>query len=235
MIKIELSGIWHRYPGMSAWALENVSAVFSSSRIILVSGHNGSGKTTLLKIAALLYRPLRGEVMVNNRSFWKMNEIEKAMIRRSIAYVHEKPILIRGSVFENIAYPLKIRGLDRRDVAEKVEKVLGELELVEYVDKSAKELSAGQSQLVAIARALVADPELIFLDEPFAHLDTGRSELVAMAFRERRRNGAGIVIASHGGGEMPDGLEPDEVMMLEGGRIRWRQAPERLERCEEKD
>ncbi len=220
MMVIELRGIWHKYPGMAAWALENISAELTSGRVILVSGHNGSGKTTLLKIAALLYRPLRGDVIVDGQSFWEMSEAEKIAARRKITYVHEKPILIRGSVLENIAYPLRIRGLDSRNVAERAEIIMKELELMELADKNAKELSTGQSQLVAIARALAVEPELILLDEPFAHLDSERSRLVAAALQERRRNGAGIVIASHGGGELPDELEPDEVIVLEEGRIR---------------
>lgn len=236
MMTIELRHVWHRYHRMTTWALEDVSAELKADRIILISGHNGGGKTTLLKIAALLYRPLRGEVVTNGQSFWEMSEAERIAIRRRIAYVHERPILIRGSVLENIAYPLRIRRLDSRDAARRMEKVMGELELMELADKSAKELSAGQSQLVAIARALVAEPELILLDEPFAHLDSKRSELVAVALQERRASGAGIVIASHGRGDMPDGLEPDEVIVLEEGRIRWRrQYPESSERREEKN
>lgn len=220
MITIELRNIWYRYPGMTAWALENVSAELKSGRVILISGHNGSGKTTFLKIAALLYKPLRGEIMVDGQSFWKMNEIEKIMIRRRIAYVHERPILIRGSVLENITYPLKIRGLDSRDAVERVGRIMKELGLMKLADKSAKKLSAGQSQLIAIARAIAAEPELILLDEPFAHLDSRRAEFVAAALRERGKNGTGIVIASHGRGELPDILEPDEIITLEEGRVK---------------
>jgi len=219
LITIELRGIWHRYPGISNWALKDISATFSSGKLILVSGHNGSGKTTLLKIAALLYRPWHGEIIVEGCNFWKMNEAEKIKIRRKITYVHEKPILLRGSVFENVAYSIRIRGVDRCDATEKAESIMEELELIKLSDKSAKELSAGQSQLVAIARALVADPELILLDEPFAHLDTRKSKLLSQALKVRRKNGVGIVFASHSRGKLPEDLEPDEVIVLEEGQI----------------
>jgi tungstate transport system ATP-binding protein len=220
MTTIELRGVWHHYPGASSWALKGISAEFSSGGITLVSGHNGSGKTTLLKIAALIYRPSCGEVTVDGRGFWMLEEAEKIMVRRRIAYIHEKPILMRGSVLENIAYPLRIRELSQGDAARKAGEVMGELGLTGLADKSAKELSAGQSQLVAIARALVAEPELILLDEPFAHLDSRKSELVARALQARRRNGVGIVIASHGRGELPEELGPDKIMALEDGRVK---------------
>jgi ABC-type sulfate/molybdate transport systems ATPase subunit len=102
----------------------------------------------------------------------------------------------------------------------KAKTIMRELELMDLADKSTKELSAGQSQLVAIARALAAEPELILLDEPFAHLDSWKSELIAQVLQARRRNGVGIVIASHGRGELPEGLEPDRIIILEDGRIR---------------
>jgi ABC-type multidrug transport system ATPase subunit len=220
MTTIELRGVWHRYPGASSWAIKGISAEFGSGEITLVSGHNGGGKTTLLKVAALIYRPSCGEVTVDGRGFWMLEEAEKIMARRRIAYVHEKPILMRGSVLENIAYPLRIRGLSQGDAARKAGEVMGELGLTGLMHKSAKELSAGQSQLVAIARALVAEPELILLDEPFAHLDSRKSELVAQALQARRRNGIGIVMASHGRGELPEKLEHDRVIILEDGQIK---------------
>ncbi len=220
MITVKLRHVWHRYPGMIGWALKDISTEFGSRRIILVSGRNGSGKTTLLKIAALLYKPWRGEVTVDGQSFWEMDEAEKIMSRRRIAYVHEKPILLRGSVLENVAYPLRLRGLKWGNAASKAEEIMRELELVELADKDVKELSAGQSQLAAVARALVADPELIFLDGPFAHLDSRKSELVGQVLRARERNGAGIVIASHGRGELPKGLEPDKIIALEEGQVK---------------
>jgi ABC-type multidrug transport system ATPase subunit len=220
VITIELRDIWYCYPGASLWALKEVSIELGSGEIMLVAGHNGSGKTTLLKIAALIYRPTRGEVSVDGWDFWMLKEEERIMVRRRITYIHEKPVLMRGSVLENIMYPLRIRGLGREDAAMKAKTIMRELELMDLADKSAKELSAGQSQLVAIARALAAEPELIFLDEPFAHLDSWKSGLVAQVLQARRRNGVGIVIASHGRGELPEGLEPDRIIMLEGGRIR---------------
>lgn len=222
MMIIELRDIWHQYSGMPTWVLENVSIELESGKIILISGHNGSGKTTLLKIAALIYRPLRGEVMVDGRSFWEMNDAEKIVVRRRITYVHEKPMMIRGSVLENIMYPLKLRGFSLSNVIEKARIIMDELELIELANKSAKELSAGQSQLIAIARALAMEPELIFLDEPFAYLDSRRSKLVAEALQRRRKSGIGIVIASHGREEILGGLEPDEVIVLEIGRIKQR-------------
>jgi len=109
MIIIKLRGVWHHYPDASSWALKDVSVELGSGGITLVAGHNGSGKTTLLKIAALIYRPTRGEVTVNGRDFWILEEAEKIMVRRRITYIHEKPVLTRGRVLENIMYPLRIR------------------------------------------------------------------------------------------------------------------------------
>ena len=219
MITIELRGVWHRYPSTSNWVVKDVSVTFSSGKLILVSGHNGSGKTTLLKIASLLYKPWRGEVIVDGYNFWEMNENEKIKIRRKITYVHEKPILLHGSVFENVAYSLRIRGFNQHDAVKKAENIMEELELIELSYKSSRELSAGQSQLVAIARALVIDPELILLDEPFAHLDTRKSELLIQALKVRKKSGVGIVLASHSRDKLLEGLDPDEIILLEGGQV----------------
>lgn len=219
MTTIELRGVWYRYPGMNGWALREVSTKFSSGKLTLISGHNGSGKTTLLKLGALLYRPMRGVVMVDGRSFWSLDDSERTGIRRRVSYLHEKPILLSGSVLENIAYPFRIRGIGWEAAAERAQEIMRELELLELAGRSARGLSAGQAQLVALARVLAAGPELLFLDEPFAHLDSRRLELVGRALHSRMKRGMGIVIASHARGELPEGLRPEEVIVLEEGRV----------------
>jgi len=214
---IELRDVWFTYPGSREPALRGVSIAIRSGEAVLVQGPNGSGKTTLLKIIALLYRPSRGSVLVDGEEYWGRDPSTRLRIRRRVVYVHEKPILLRRSVLENVLLGLRIRGVE--DAEERALRVLRELGIEELAKRSWRELSAGQAQLVSIARALAVEPEILLLDEPLAHLDRDRRAVLVEVLRRLKRSGVGIVIASHWPRSEVVDLGLDKVFEMSGGAL----------------
>lgn len=217
MVKIELKNVWYRYLHAGDWVLKDITLATRDGEAVLITGHNGSGKTTLLKIASLIYRPTSGNVIVDGADFWELSEPEKTRVRRKIAYVHEKPLMLRGSVLHNIMYGLTLRRVDAEEAVRKSREVLEELGMWEYRSLNAAKLSAGQAQLVAIARALALDPETLILDEPFAHLDSKKRETLVSTLVKRQERGACIIISSHQTA-ISDSIKMTKVVTLENGR-----------------
>ncbi len=194
---IELSGVWFRYPRSIKWALREVSVRFRPGEIVAITGPNGSGKTTLLKIASLIYKPTKGEILAWQSRFWGLRKNDKLNIRRRVVYVHEKPIILRRTVLQNIAYGLLVRGIRYEEAMERASAMLKQLGLSHLACRNAKELSAGEAHLVAIARALVLEPKIAFLDEPFSYLDRNNKQRLVNMIKELRDRGVGFVIATH--------------------------------------
>jgi energy-coupling factor transporter ATP-binding protein EcfA2 len=190
---IELKHVWFSYDGRR-WALMDVTVAVSRGEVVAVVGPNGAGKTTLLKIMGLIYRPTRGSVVVYGTDPWRRPSIE---LRRRIVYVHERPIMVRGSVYDNIALGLRIRGVNGLEARMRVREVAETLGISELLERSAKHLSTGQAQLIAIARALVVNPDVLLLDEPFANLDDEKREVVANLIAKLARGGKTVIVVSH--------------------------------------
>jgi ABC-type multidrug transport system ATPase subunit len=191
-MEVRLEGVWHSYDGVS-YALRNVTLAFKGPGVHLIVGPNGSGKTTLLKIASFILKPSRGRVLVDGRDFWSLGEPEKAALRRMVGYVHDKPILVRGSVRYNLELGLRLRGEgDDRSLVEYAFRY----RLLDVLDKPASALSAGQAKAVAIVRALALKPRLLALDEPFTFLDNYRVKLLLQDI-ERLSGETTIIIATH--------------------------------------
>ncbi|HWQ17800.1 MAG TPA: ABC transporter ATP-binding protein [Sulfolobales archaeon] len=217
-LRIYLRDIWFKYDAKGEWALRGITIDFNSNEATMIRGHNGSGKTTLMKIASLIYRPTKGSVTIDDKDFWDLDDSDKIFFRRRVAFIHDKPIMLRGSVRYNIEYGLLVRGIRKEEVSKRYEEVIEELGLRAIENKSSHRLSAGQAQLVAIARALVVNPEIIFLDEPFAYLDNERRRILVRALRERRENGVGIIIVSHDL-EISLQIGIDRIITMENGEI----------------
>ncbi|MFN3267697.1 MAG: energy-coupling factor ABC transporter ATP-binding protein [Zestosphaera sp.] len=218
MVHVELSNVWFQYPNTRKWVLKDISLSIGSNELLVVTGPNGSGKTTLLKIISLIYEPSKGSVVVDRRNFWELSSSEKILIRRKITYVHEKPVILRGSVLYNIAYGLIIRGHKKEEALKKSREVLEELGLQDYALLSAHELSTGEAQLVALARALTLNPETLVLDEPFAHLDVRKREVLTKLLKEKVEEGVSVVISSHQSDYLRS-LNATKIVNLEDGRI----------------
>ncbi|MEM7144373.1 MAG: ABC transporter ATP-binding protein [Verrucomicrobiota bacterium] len=171
--ELVLEGIGYRYPGAEEDCLRGIGGTIRAGEFVAIVGRTGSGKTTLLHILAGLLAPARGEVRADGDSI--MDGL--ASWRSRVGYVAQAPWLFPGTLLENVGFGEAGEGLDRERVAGLLEGVgLGELDLDEVVGEGARELSGGQRQLVAIARALYRGPEVLLFDEATAALDAATEE-----------------------------------------------------------
>ncbi len=220
---IELRGVWHMYPGSRRWALEGVDLDILEGRILAVVGPNGSGKTTMLKLAGTLYRPTRGTVRLWGSDFWASDGPRRLRLRRLVVYVHEKPVLVRGTALHNVAYGLLLRGYPPEEALERARRVMERMGVAELAGRERGQLSAGEAQLVSILRAVAAEPRVLLLDEPTAHLDLEKRRRLASLLRELRDRGVGVVVATHD--YLLARRVADEAVVLEEGRVRARGSP----------
>lgn len=136
--------------------------------IIAVVGPNGAGKSTFLQVLALLQQPTTGEVLFNGIVVNKANSLT---YRRRMAVVFQEPLLLNTTVFNNVSQGLKLRGYNKKEIPAKVDIWLEKLGIAHLAQRMPRFLSGGEAQRVNIARAMVLDPEVLFLDEPFTALD----------------------------------------------------------------
>jgi sn-glycerol 3-phosphate transport system ATP-binding protein len=151
----------------SAHVLHGIDTSFSDGEFIVILGPSGCGKSTLLRIIAGLERQTAGDIRIGGKV---MNTVEPA--ERNIAMVFQNYALYpHMSVYENMAYGLKVRGLPKSDIDARVDKAAKMLELAHLLDRRSRQLSGGQRQRVAMGRAIVRDPQVFLFDEPLSNLD----------------------------------------------------------------
>ncbi|GFE63008.1 ABC transporter ATP-binding protein [Litoreibacter roseus] len=183
-----------------------VDLTLENRGITVVLGPNGAGKTTLL-------RAMHGIERINGGSvIWA---VPPEVARLKQAYVFQTPIMMRRSVADNLAYPLKLRGAPKAEIADQVALWAERIGLADALGRSAPQLSGGEKQKLALARALVASPDVLFLDEPCANLD-GRSmrEIEALLIGARDA-GVGILMTTHDLGQCKR-LAEDIVFIIKG-------------------
>jgi len=177
--------------------LRGVSLEVAPREAVLVWGPNGSGKTTLLSLLGGLDVPTRGSVALAGREISRLTESELAKVRlHDVGFVFQTHNLIEDlSVEENVALPLR---LAKRDPADRVRELLEAFDLTRLAARRPGQISVGESQRVAVARALANGPKLLLADEPTAALDAKGTAAVLEAFeRARAEFGAALVLATH--------------------------------------
>ena len=202
MLPMEARGI--RVARQGRTILGPLDLTVAGEGITVVIGPNGSGKTTLLRALHGLDRLRDGEV-----------QFAAADARARQAFVFQSPVLLRRSTRENIAYPLRLRGA--QEIAARVGDVADRLGLGGLLDQRAASLSAGEQQKLALARALVAGPDLLFLDEPCAALDGAATRDIEAVLHEAAATGTRIVMSTHDMGQARRLAR--EVVFLHKGRI----------------
>ena len=186
------------------------------SRLYTLIGANGAGKSTLLNIMAFLSPPTAGEIFyAGKRVDWNHGSVEEP--RRKVTLLHQSPYLFEGTVHANVAFGLKARGIPGEERRRAVEKVLAIVGLQGFGDRKARELSGGETQRVAMARALVLKPEVLLLDEPLANIDRETTALLETVIASLPAQGTTVVMTTHN----PDhpGRLNGEPIFLEGGRV----------------
>ena len=172
----------------------------------IVLGPNGSGKTTFLKVLHGVARLSEGE------RHWSCPE-EEAIQHQ--AYVFQTPTMLRRSVRQNLAYPLKLLGLPKIEVSERVEKWARRIGLQGALDRPAPRLSGGEKQKLALGRALIRNPKVLFLDEPCANLDGRSTREIETLLANAHSKGTRMVMATHDIGQARR-LASDLIFMLNG-------------------
>lgn len=194
---IVFEGITKRYPGGHE-ALTDVSFELRHGELVVLSGHSGAGKSTLLRLIALIERPTGGQVFVDNQNTSRVKRRKIPAYRRQIGMVfQDHKLLYDRPVFDNVALPLIIAGVSRRDAGRRVRAALDQVSLLHKEKKSPETLSAGEQQRVGIARAIVTRPKLLIADEPTGNLDPDLSLEVMRIFRRFNEVGVTLLIASH--------------------------------------
>ncbi|HAA83861.1 MAG TPA: ABC transporter ATP-binding protein [Thermodesulfobacterium commune] len=213
-LKLVISNLWKGYGDKTV--LKDLSYVFDEKKVYVVMGPNGSGKTTFLKICALLETPDKGEIYYydsNNKILPK-----DINLLRKITYVFPEVGIFNTSVFDNVAYGLKIRGFNKKEINSKVEEVLDFVGLSHKKKQNALTLSSGEAKRMGLARAMVIKPEFLFLDEPTAFVDTENTKLIErLLIKIKDQKTTTIVIATH---DSPFAFTVgDEIVKLENGKI----------------
>jgi len=182
---------------------------------VSLMGPNGAGKSSLLFVMALLQEPTSGEFRYFGKSLQAHSRLE---LQRRMAMVFQKPMLLNLSVYENVDTGLKFRGLSRTERDKRVKATLEQMEVAHLARRRARSLSGGEAQRVAIAQALVVEPEIIFLDEPFSNLDKEiREELMGQINLLLRKQHITTVMVTHHRREAD--LMTDTVYWMEDGEI----------------
>ncbi|MCE4620976.1 MAG: ABC transporter ATP-binding protein [Desulfurococcales archaeon] len=165
MVEVRLEGVWKVFGNVVA--VRNVNLVIEDGEFASILGPSGSGKTTLLYLIAGIYRPTRGRILFDGEDV-----TDKPPNERNIGLVFQNYALYpHMSVFDNIAFPLKLMGKPRSEIESKVRSIASLLGIEELLDRYPAQLSGGQQQRVALARALVKEPSVLLLDEPLSNLD----------------------------------------------------------------
>lgn len=208
---LELRAVRHRYEGRTVLDLERF-AVERGTTVAIV-GPNGSGKSTLLRLAALLERPSEGEVWLDGQ-----RATPTRPFRRRLTLVEQRPVLFRGTVRENLAYGLTARGTDRHAAQNKVDTMARRLDLHPLLERRRHELSEGEIQRVAVARALVLESDVLLLDEPVSSADRAATQqLHRVVQEERARRPLTVCLASH---QLEDAYRwSDDLRALADGRL----------------
>jgi cell division transport system ATP-binding protein len=194
---LRFDNVTKAYPGNPP-ALSDVSFSVDEGEMLFVTGHSGAGKSTLLRLVHLSERPSRGTVLVNERNLAKVRGGKVPLHRRQVGVVfQDHRLLTDRSVFDNVALPLLIAGTPGAEVGKRVRQVLDKVGLGERERSLPLQLSTGEQQRVGIARAIVAQPQLLVADEPTGNLDPQLAGEIMQLFASLPALGTTVIVASH--------------------------------------
>jgi len=188
-----------RFGGAKVQALANVSFSVEEGEYVAIMGESGSGKTTLLNIIASLDKPTSGEVLLRGVNIHGIKESQLAEFRRdNLGFVFQDfNLLDTFSVRDNIFLPLVLAGRPYREMEARLKPLAEKLEISDILNKFPYEISGGQKQRTAVARALITKPQIVLADEPTGALDSKSTDQLLSMFSEINREGQTILMVTH--------------------------------------
>lgn len=194
---ISFSSVSKRYPGGQD-ALRGVSFALESGEFAFLTGHSGAGKSTLLKLIPAIERPTSGSVVVNGQNIGALKRSAVPYLRRNLGLVfQDQKLLFDRSVYDNVMLPLSFSGQRPREAARRVRAALDKVGLLARERANPVQLSGGEQQRLAIARAVVNRPALLVADEPTANLDAESAASIIDIFVSFHQVGVTLLIATH--------------------------------------
>ena len=198
---IKLSKISKKFSGNNKdiIVLKNANLKINKGELVSLTGPSGSGKSTLLHIIALLDQPTSGEVFFKKKNFSKANDIEKDLVRRKgISIIYQQNNLLNDfTALENVLIPLVNNGYSWAESVKKATNILFTVNLSRRLHHFPSELSGGEQQRVAVARALITEPDLILADEPTGSLDRKTANEIFSLFSKLKSKRRAILYATH--------------------------------------
>lgn len=188
-----------RFGGSKVEALKNVNFTVDSGEYVAIMGESGSGKTTLLNILAALDKPTAGQVILDGRDLSQIREGQIAAFRRdNLGFVFQEFNLLDTFTLEdNIFLPMVLAGKPHREMSQRLIPIARQLGITELLKKYPYEVSGGQKQRAAVARAIITDPRLVLADEPTGALDSKATDELLRLFGDINKDGRTILMVTH--------------------------------------
>lgn len=205
------------YPSGSV-VLDDVSFEIKTGEFVSIVGKSGAGKTTLIRLLLCLEKPTSGDILFNDSNILHTKHSKLQELRQKIGVIYQDyKLLDNKTVFENIAYVMAVKGEKDEKIAKEVKKVLEITGLTEKTNNFPSELSGGEQQRLAVARAIVNQPDVLVADEPTGNLDPYNSYEVINILKKMNKIGKTIILATHDK-EVVNNLGK-RVITLEDGKI----------------
>jgi tungstate transport system ATP-binding protein len=208
-ISLRLEDIEKNYREVKA--LDDLTFKAEGGKVMVILGVNGAGKTTLLRISAGLEKSDKGSIYFND------DPITNKDLRQKATLVFQRTAMFSMSVYDNLAYGLRLRGKKDSEIKEKITKTLHEVGLDNFEKRKAKRTSGGEQQRIALARAFLLEPKILLLDEPTANLDPRIAIIIEKAIMKRKSRENIIVMATHNLNQAK--RLGDEIVHIHGGKI----------------
>ncbi|MGF7117591.1 ABC transporter ATP-binding protein [Methanobacterium oryzae] len=220
---VELENIYKNYENIEV--LKDINLNIKKGTSTALVGPTGSGKTVLLRLIDLLEKPSSGKIYFEGVDANESNN-KRLEIRRQIGMVFQKPLAFKASVYDNVAYGLKIRG-KTENIENKVKEILETIGLKGYENRNALKLSGGETQRLALARAMITDPKLLLLDEPTANLDPiSTKKMEELILKINTESETTLIMTTH---DLSQGQKlADRMVILNDGHILQSGAPDEV-------
>ena len=207
-----------RFGGNQVEALRNVNFTVEAGEYVAIMGESGSGKTTLLNILAALDRPTSGEILLNGKSLCKISQNKLAAFRRdNLGFVFQEfNLLDTFSIQDNIYLPLVLAGVPYEEMERRLKPIADTLDISHILKKFPYEVSGGQKQRAAVARALITEPQIILADEPTGALDSKASDTLLRLFGQVNQAGQTVLMVTH---SIKAASHAKRVLFLQDGEV----------------